>query len=112
MLSGQLAGEALSRNDPPMYDRLWKSKLGGVLSRHYKLKHVIYSMTDKNFDGLIRVMKAYVKATEQRKRLAVKVPAVFFTDPGFILEMALKWSKMGLTPDVIKRVLIPSFRIA
>ncbi len=112
MLSGQLAAAALSRSDPAMYDRLWKSKLGGVLSRHYKLKRVIYSMSDNNFDDLIKVMKAFVKATEQKKRFAIKVPAVFFTDPGFVFEMALKWSKMGLGPDVIKRMLIPSFRIA
>lgn len=112
MLSGQLAGIALSKNDPEAYDRMWKSNLGGVLSRHYKLKRVIYSMSDRNFDDLIRVMQAFVTATAQKKKLALTVPAVFFTDPGFVFDMALKWSRYGLAPDVIKRVLIPSFRIA
>jgi digeranylgeranylglycerophospholipid reductase len=112
MQSGQLAGQALARGEPEMYDRLWKSNLGGVLSRHYKLKRVIYSMSDRNFDDLIRVMKTFVRATSQGKGLALKVPAVFFSDPGFVFDMALKWSRHGLAPDAIKRLLIPSFRIA
>ncbi len=112
MLSGQLAGEALSKGDPALYDRLWKAKLGGVLGRHYKLKQVIYSMTDKNFDDLIRLMNSYVRIMDKKQGMAVKAPAVFFSDPGFILEMAMKWSKQGLALDVIKRMLIPSFRIA
>ena len=112
MQSGQLAGIALSRGDPALYDRLWKERLGGVLSRHYKLKQVIYSMTDKNFDDLIGLMKTYVKTMGRKEGMAVKVPSIFFSDPGFILEMALKWSRKGLALDVIKRILIPSFRIA
>ena len=42
----------------------------------------------------------------------MKIPEVFFSSPGFVFEMALKWSREGLAPDVIKRMLIPSFRIA
>lgn len=111
MLSGQLAAIALSRGDPARYDRMWKSELGGVLSRHYKLKRVIYSMSDRNFDDLIKVMRAYVKATGQKRGLA-KIPSVIMSEPGFVLDMALKWSKEGLAGDVIRRILIPTFRIA
>jgi digeranylgeranylglycerophospholipid reductase len=112
MESGRLAGYALSRGDPQMYDRLWKAKLGGVLSRHYKLKQVIYSMTDKNFDDLIRLLKTYVKRSSKKQGLALTAPAMLMSDPGFILEMVSKWSRKGLAGDVIKRMLIPTFRIA
>ncbi len=112
MLSGQLAGIALAKGDPEMYDRLWKAELGGVLSRHYKLKRVIGSMTDENFNDLINMMQAFLAAGNREVGLARKLPAVFFSDPGFFLEMAMKSSRQGLTLDVIKRMLIPSFRIA
>ena len=112
MQSGYLAGEALSQNDPKLYDRLWKEQLGGVLSRHYKLKKVIYSMSDKNFDDLIVLLKKYVKAQTANMSLSKAARMIFFSDPGFVLDMALKWAKQGLTVDVIKRLVFPDFRIA
>ncbi len=112
MLSGSFAGEAVLKDDPLLYDKLWKEELGGVLSRHYKLKMVIYSMSDKNFDDLIAVLKKYVESRNAGKGKVRMAGDVFFADPGFMLEMIAKWTKKGLAVDVLKRILLPSFRIA
>ncbi len=112
MLSGYLAGAALTRHDPPLYDRLWKRKLGGVLSRHYKLKQVIYSMSDENFNDLIRLGNHYVAARKENLGAVGSARRILLSDPGFILEMAWKWSREGLALDALKRVLVPGFKIA
>jgi flavin-dependent dehydrogenase len=112
MTSGQLAGKAVEANDSTLYDRLWKEELGGVLSRHYKLKMVIYSMSDKNFDDLIEVLKTYVASRGSGKSKVRMAGAVFMADPGFMLEMIAKWTQKGLAIDVLKRILLPDFRIA
>ncbi len=112
MLSGYLAGTALAGHNPAAYEPLWKRKLGGVLYRHYKLKQVIYSMSDENFNDLIRVGNKYVAAQNSRLPLARSVQRVLFSDPGFLLDMAWKWSRKGLALDTVKRLLIPGYRIA
>lgn len=112
MHSGELAGEALMKDDPQLYDTMWKHDLGGVLSRHYKLKMVIYSMSDKNFDDLIAILKKYVAARSSGKGKVRMAGDMIFADPGFMLEMIAKWTKKGLAIDVIKRILVPDFKIA
>jgi len=112
MESGALAGKALAQGDPQLYDKLWKEELGGVLSRHYKLKMVIYSMSDKNFDDLIAVLKTYVAKKSQGHGKVRMASSVFFADPVFMLNMVGKWTKKGLAVDVIKRALFPNFKIA
>lgn len=112
MLSGQLAGKAILRGDPLLYDKLWKMELGGVLSRHYKLKKVIYGMSDKNFNDMVELLKTYARIRGSNPKLGKAAQELFFSSPGFLLEMAMKWSRNGLALDVIRRMLIPSFRIA
>jgi len=112
MESGALAGKALAQGDPQLYDTLWKKELGGVLLRHYKLKMVIYSMTDKNFDDLIAVLKTYVAKKDKGHGKVRMASSVFFADPAFVLSMVGKWTKKGLAVDVIKRALFPNFKIA
>ena len=112
MHSGELAGQALSQEDPLLYDRLWKKDLGGILSRHYKLKMVIYSMSDRNFDQLVALLKTYVAARDSGKGKVRLAGEMIFADPGFMLEMMAKWTKKGLALDVLKRILIPDFKIA
>ncbi|HZW55669.1 MAG TPA: NAD(P)/FAD-dependent oxidoreductase [Nitrososphaerales archaeon] len=112
MQSGYLAGTALVQDNAMMYESLWKEQLGGVLSRHYKLKRVIYSMSDKNFDELVELLKKYVLIQKENLGFATAARKLVFSDPGFVFEMALKWMKCGLTLDVVKRMIMPSFRIA
>jgi len=112
MQSGQLAGEALMKDDPQQYDLAWKEELGGVLSRHYKLKRVIYSMSDKNFDDLIAVLKTYIAKRGSGHGKVRMASDIFFADPGFMLEMMVKWTRKGLAIDVVKRLLLPDFKIA
>jgi geranylgeranyl reductase family protein len=112
MLSGYLAGVALSSDQPALYDVLWKRKLGGTLSRHYKLKKVIYSMSDQNFNDLISLLKRYMEIRGANRGPVRTAQQMLFADPGFVLDMAVKWFRSGLVLDVAKRALIPSFRIA
>ena len=112
MLSGYLAGNALANKNPALYDPLWKRKLGGVLSRHYKLKQVIYSMTDENFNDLIRMGNTYLSVQKSKMPLTGSVRRMLFSDPGFVFDMAWKWSRHGLAFDAVKRVLVPGFTIA
>lgn len=112
MESGKLAGLALSQGNPLLYDAQWKKQLGGVLSRHYKLKMVIYSMSDKNFDDLIAVLKTYVAKRGSGHGKVRMASDVFLADPMFMLSMIGKWTKKGLALDVVKRALFPDFKIA
>jgi digeranylgeranylglycerophospholipid reductase len=112
MDSGQMAGTAVIKNDAALYDKLWKEELGGVLQRHYKLKMVIYSMTDKNFNDLISVLKIYANAKDSKMGKAGTARRVLFSDPRFIMLMMLKWTDKGLGVDVLKRILMPNYRIA
>jgi geranylgeranyl reductase family protein len=112
MHSGVLAGTALTKDDPQLYETLWKDQLGGVLSRHYKLKRVIYSMSDSNFNDLIDLLKTYVRAQNENMNFSKTLQSLLFSDPEFVLDMALKWIKYGLAVDAVKRVIVPSFRIA
>ncbi len=112
MQSGFLAGTAISEDDPSHYDELWKEQLGGVLARHYKLKRVIYSMSDKNFDNLITLLKKYTEIQNENLGFGHAAQRIFFSDPNFVFDMALKWMKYGLTIAAVKRVVVPGFRIA
>jgi flavin-dependent dehydrogenase len=112
MQSGSLAGSAILEGNPMLYENLWKEQLGGVLSRHYKLKKVIYSMNDKDFNDLVQLLKKYVDVQKSNVGFAHTAQKLLFSDPGFVFDMALKWMKYGLTLDVVKRMIIPSFRIA
>jgi hypothetical protein len=73
---------------------------------------VIYSMTDKNFDDLIAVLKTYVAKKSSGHGKVHMASDMFFADPGFMLEMVAKWTKKGLALDVVKRALFPNFKIA
>jgi len=112
MHSGILAAEAISKRNPELYEQTWKEQLGGVLSRHYKLKKVIYSMSDNNFDDLVDMLKVYLVAQSANYSFAHMAQKILFSDPGFMMDMAMKWAKYGLAIDAIKRVVVPSFRIA
>ena len=112
MQSGALAGSAIAKDRPAMYETLWKEQLGGVLSRHYKLKKVIYSMSDDNFNGLVKLLDKYVDVQKTNSGFAHSAQKLLFSDPGFVFDMAMKWMKYGLTIDVVKRLMVPSFRIA
>lgn len=112
MLSGHLAGVALNRGDPGGYDRLWKNALGGILARHYKLKMVIYDMSDQNFEDMVKMLKTYVRVHEGKMGMPAAARSIFFSDPSFIAAMAFKWSKKGLALDAIRRMVVPGFRIA
>ncbi|MDG6906098.1 MAG: NAD(P)/FAD-dependent oxidoreductase [Nitrososphaerota archaeon] len=112
MQSGYLAGNAISEHKPMIYDTQWKEQLGGVLLRHYKLKKVIYSMSDKNFDNLISLLKKFSEVQTENRGLLHAAQKIFFSDPSFVFDMALKWMKYGLTIATIKRVVVPGFRIA
>lgn len=112
MESGILAGTAVAQDQPELYDRLWKEQLGGVLSRHYKLKRIIYSMSDKNLDDMVSILRTYSDTKSKNYGFAHTIQKLMFSEPGFVLDMALKSLKYGLTVDVIKRVIVPDFRIA
>ncbi len=112
MLSGHLAGVALAGHNPSLYDPMWKRQMGGVLSRHYKLKQVIYSMSDRNFNDLVRMGNTFVSARKSKVGTVGSARRVLLSDPGFILDMAWKWSRKGLAIDAIKRALVPGFKIA
>ncbi|MFI5420657.1 MAG: hypothetical protein ACHQ1H_06785, partial [Nitrososphaerales archaeon] len=112
MHSGVLAGTAISKRQPLLYEETWKEQLGGVLSRHYKLKQVIYSMSDGNFDDLVGMLKTYVNMQGSNYGFTHTAQKIFFSDPGFMLDMAMKWVKYGLAVDAIKRVIVPNFKIA
>ena len=112
MQSGYLAGSALVQDKPALYESMWKEQLGGILLRHYKLKRVIYSMSDKNFDDLVELLKKYVDIQKTNAGFATTARKLVFSDPGFVFDMALKWMKQGLTVDVVKRMIMPNFRIA
>lgn len=112
MQSGFLAGASIAEDRPMKYDTLWKEQLGGVLSRHYKLKKVIYSMSDKNFDDLVTLLVKYSDIQNQNLGFGKAARRIFFSDPAFVLDMSMKWMKYGLTVPAIKRVLVPGFRIA
>ncbi|MDG6994427.1 MAG: NAD(P)/FAD-dependent oxidoreductase [Nitrososphaerota archaeon] len=112
MQSGFLAGSAVSKDQPLTYETMWKEELGGVLSRHYKLKKVIYSMSDKNFNDLIELLNKYVQMQSVNAGFARTLRKLVFSDPGFVMDMALKWMKYGLAMDVVKRMVVPDFRIA
>lgn len=112
MQSGQFAGMAISRGNPQLYERLWKRELGGVLRRHYKLKQVIYKMSDKDFDDLVALMNKALRLQGTDIQFSSVFMQLFFSNPGFILAMAGKWSTSGLAIDFFRRMLIPSFRIA
>ena len=60
----------------------------------------------------MELLKKYVDVQKSNVGFAHTAQKLVFSDPGFIFEMALKWMKYGLTLDVVKRMIMPSFRIA
>lgn len=60
--SGKAAGKAVAEGNPELYDR-YIGWLRTQNSRRYRLKKVLYSFTDQDFNDLIRVMRGFKPKT-------------------------------------------------
>jgi len=60
--SGKAAGKAVAEGTPELYDR-YIEWLRTQNSRRYRLKKVLYSFTDQDFNDLIRVMRGFKPKT-------------------------------------------------
>lgn len=113
MWSGRLAGEAIVRGKPELYDPLWKEALGGLLSRHYKLKRWFYGMSDSDLNRLFAILKTYqTSLSDPDREFSSALFHVIRKDPLFVMKSAAGWAGSGLLTDAVHRVVSPKFRIA
>lgn len=89
---GQILGETIASKSPlSTYDRMWKQAVGGLLRRRYKLKCLIYSMTQKEIDKFFTTLSTYkLKSPDPRKELARAFLFVLSRHPNLALRYLVK----------------------
>jgi digeranylgeranylglycerophospholipid reductase len=102
MVSGQLAGLAIQKGSAPEYDAMWKARFEDSLWRHYRLKKVMFNMSDRDFDDMIKVLK--MQMPHNRAGSAGFGDFEFLralgASPRFVLSTAISWALNGLGSEV------------
>jgi digeranylgeranylglycerophospholipid reductase len=108
MISGELAGTAVARDEPERFDAMWKARLGSVLSRHYKLKKVMYGMSDDDFIDLVGVLNSGLPQIREGPNAGFgdfQFISAFGRAPRYVVRTAWRWFINGLSVDLLNDLL-------
>lgn len=86
MVAGRALGETIGKGEPlKNYDKQWKSKIGRRLKMHYKLKGMICSYENKDFDRLCSALSDFeMDSTNVDKQFLRFIKHVVGKDPTLI----------------------------
>lgn len=59
IITGRCAGRAIAGGFPNMYDKYWRQELYGENMRRYRMKKLLYSFRDEDFDMLVSTLKEF-----------------------------------------------------
>lgn len=96
IMSGRIAGEVISDyalfNKSRVFRRLVNEELGKMLVRHYKIKKVLYSLSNRDMDRFLEIIKDFEpESTDLYKEFPRLIKFLLMRDPWFCLKNFLKF---------------------